>query len=369
MSQIKILNFQIMTKNEFIKIGEQIIVKPKGADYDLIPGKVYDLSWNRWEDSPIFKENGELNLPKKVYSTKTDDIFKKRIITYFNKANTNTTGVMLAGTKGTGKTVMAKILAKESGLPIIVVNPDYPEGKLIKFFKSFTTPVCVLFDEVEKNFKTEYMLDFLDGVEKTAQKLVIMTCNDLSRVSQYMQDRCSRIRYLRRYSPDENAAFLPMLADDFGIKNKEEVVKFGAFQYTKSELGFSIGDPYLTAVGNNLILKFKGATNNIKESIKGIKYNLYVNRQSEIKLDSNEKGLIPSMTSNLVKDAINYGDIIYKVDKDNYPYIEIPIPDGVKIGTNNDLYVRYYYEDNGELLMLSINGTTTHRYQVGTGDN
>lgn len=215
-----------MAKNEFIKIGEQIIAKPKGADYDLIPGKVYDLSWNRWEDSPIFKENGELNLPKKIYSTKTDDVFKKRIITYFNKANTNTTGVMLAGTKGTGKTVMAKILAKESGLPIIVVNPDYPEGKLIKFFKSFTTPVCVLFDEVEKNFKTEYMLDFLDGVEKTTQKLVIMTCNDLSQVSQYMQDRCSRVRYLRRYSPDENAAFLPMLADDFGIKNKEEVVKF-----------------------------------------------------------------------------------------------------------------------------------------------
>lgn len=215
-----------MAKNEFIKIGEQIIAKPKGADYDLIPGKVYDLSWNRWEDSPIFKENGELNLPKKIYSTKTDDVFKKRIITYFNKANTNTTGVMLAGTKGTGKTVMAKILAKESGLPIIVVNSDYPEGKLIKFFKSFTTPVCVLFDEVEKNFKTEHMLDFLDGVEKTTQKLVIMTCNDLSQVSQYMQDRCSRVRYLRRYSPNENAAFLPMLADDFGIKNKEEVVKF-----------------------------------------------------------------------------------------------------------------------------------------------
>ena len=99
-----------MTKNEFIKIGEQIIAKPKGADYDLIPGKVYDLSWNRWEDSPIFKENGELNLPKKIYSTKTDDIFKKRIITYFNKANTNTTGVMLAGTKGTGNSVIRYVI-------------------------------------------------------------------------------------------------------------------------------------------------------------------------------------------------------------------------------------------------------------------
>ena len=41
-----------MTKNEFIKIGEQIIAKPKGADYDLIPGKVYDLSWNRF-NSPF----------------------------------------------------------------------------------------------------------------------------------------------------------------------------------------------------------------------------------------------------------------------------------------------------------------------------
>lgn len=101
-----------MAKNEFIKIGEQIIAKPKGADYDLIPGKVYDLSWNRWEDSPIFKENGELNLPKKIYSTKTDDIFKKRIITYFNKANTNTTGVMLAGTKGTGNSVNCRSYKK-----------------------------------------------------------------------------------------------------------------------------------------------------------------------------------------------------------------------------------------------------------------
>lgn len=215
-----------MAKNEFIKIGENIVAKPKGTDYDLISGKVYDLSWNNWEEAPIFKENGELNLPKKIYSTKADDMFKKRVLNYFNKANTNTTGVMLAGVKGTGKTVLAKVLAKESGLPIIVVNPEYPVSKLTKFFKSFTTPVCILFDEVEKNFRTSGMLDFLDGVEKTAQKLVIMTCNDLNKVSEYMQDRCSRIRYLRRYSENENVTFLPMLADDFDIKNKKEVIEF-----------------------------------------------------------------------------------------------------------------------------------------------
>lgn len=215
-----------MAKNEFIKLGDKIVTKPQGADYDLIPGKVYDLDWDRWNETYIFKENGSLNLPKKIYTTKRDIIFKKRILTYFNNTNTNTTGVMLAGTKGTGKSLMAKVLAKESGLPIIVVNSNYPSCKLIKFFKGFETPVCVIFDEVEKNFQTDKMLDFLDGIEKTAQKLVIMTCNDLSKVSEYMHDRCSRIRYLRKYTPEENIAFLSVLAEDLEIKNKDAVVEY-----------------------------------------------------------------------------------------------------------------------------------------------
>jgi SpoVK/Ycf46/Vps4 family AAA+-type ATPase len=218
-----------MTKNEFIKIGEQIIVKPKGADYDLIPGKVYDLSWNRWEDSPIFKENGELNLPKKVYSTKTDDIFKKRIITYFNKANTNTTGVMLAGTKGTGKTMLSKRIALESNLPIIVVATDYPADKLSAFFKNFTTPVVIMFDEIEKNdywWETKDLLGFLDGVESTAKKLVLMTCNRAEKIDENFFDRCSRVRYFKQYEANSNSVFVRYMAEDKGVKNIDEVVNF-----------------------------------------------------------------------------------------------------------------------------------------------
>lgn len=215
-----------MSNHEFIKIGERIVAKPKGSDYNLVPGKVYDLGWDGYTCEIIFKENGELNLPKKVYQTSEDEKFKKRIITYFNKSNSNTTGVLLAGTKGTGKTVMAKVIATESNLPIIVVSPSFPETKLLKFFKSFTTPVCILLDEVEKNFDTKKMLDFLDGIEKTTQKLVLMTCNNLSKVSEYMQDRCSRVRYLRQYSAEDNISFLPLLAEDFEIKNPEEVIEF-----------------------------------------------------------------------------------------------------------------------------------------------
>ena len=216
-----------MSKNtEFIKIGDRLIIKPKGADYDLIPGKVYDLSYDRYSGDDIFKENGELALPKKIYTSKKDDFFRKRILNYFNNSFTDTTGVLMAGTKGTGKTLQAKVIARDSNLPIVIVDPGYPENRLIKFFKQINTPICILFDEVDKAFQTEKMLDFLDGLQKTSKKLVIMTCNNLGKVSEFLQDRCSRIRYLRKYAAEDNLEFLEPIITDMGIKNAELVANY-----------------------------------------------------------------------------------------------------------------------------------------------
>lgn len=210
---------------EFIKVGNNILPKPKGADYELINGGVYDLKWDRYEGRAIFTENGKLNLPDKVYELREDITFKTRVLNNFNK-NDKSVGIMLAGTKGTGKTMLAKVIAKESNLPIIIVDSQYPANRLVTFFKQFTTPVCIIFDEIEKNFDTSLMLDFLDGVEKTTKKLVLMTCNNLNRVSEYLQDRCSRVRYIRKYTPTDNLAFLPMLIEDKQIKNAKEVEEF-----------------------------------------------------------------------------------------------------------------------------------------------
>ena len=216
-----------MEKNnaQFIKVGNQILPKQKGMDYDLIGGQVYDLSYDDYMGI-IFKENGELNLPKKVYESETDRLFKYRVFKQFNNPNSKDVNILLNGTKGTGKTMMAKQIAKESKLPIIIVSSNFPERRLIEFFKKFDTPVCIIFDEIEKNFRTERMLDFLDGVEKTTKKLVIMTCNKMDNLSEYLKDRCSRIRYLRNYSIEDNYEFIPMIVEDLGIKNVEETVNF-----------------------------------------------------------------------------------------------------------------------------------------------
>lgn len=207
--------------SEFIKAGNKILNKPNGFDYDLINGKVYNLKYERYGVGSYFEEDGSLNLPKKVYTTKDDDIFIKRVNTYFEKTSKLSTGVMLSGVKGTGKTVMAKVIAKNSKLPVIVVDEDFPTSQINDFFRKFTTPVAVIFDEVDKHWDTEDLLGWLDGVQTNAKKLVLFTCNNEDRVNEYLKDRCSRVRYTRHFEANDNARFLKEILKDKGIANEE----------------------------------------------------------------------------------------------------------------------------------------------------
>lgn len=209
--------------SEFIKVGERIINKPIGLDYDLINGKVYNLKWDRYNGMSYFEEDGSLSLPTKVYTTKSDDIFIKRVNTYFQKTSKLSTGVMLSGIKGTGKTVMAKVIAKNSNLPIIVVDEEYPTGRINDFFRKFETPVTIIFDEVDKHWDTEDLLGWLDGVQTNAKKLVLFTCNNENKVNDYLKDRCSRVRYIRHFEANDNTRFLREILRDKGIaKDKIE---------------------------------------------------------------------------------------------------------------------------------------------------
>ena len=203
--------------SEFIKVGERIVNKPTGLDYNLINGKVYNLKWDRYNGMSYFEEDGSLSLPAKVYTTKSDDVFIKRVNTYFQKTSKLSTGVMLSGIKGTGKTVMAKVIAKNSNLPIIVVDEDYPTSRINDFFRKFETPVTIIFDEVDKHWDTEDLLGWLDGVQTNAKKLVLFTCNNEDRVNDYLKDRCSRVRYIRHFEANDNARFLREILRDKGI--------------------------------------------------------------------------------------------------------------------------------------------------------
>lgn len=185
--------------NEFLNISGKIVPKPEGLDCSIENGKVYMLLREKGDDSLYLQEDKDFEFPKKYYQSDKDKKLIKRAITTFNNTDKLTTGVLLSGLKGSGKTLMMKKLAKESGLPIIVIDKNvYPED-IEGFFAQLTIDVCVLFDEIDKYWNTRYLLGFLDGVKPTCKKLVVATCNDEREIDSYLNDRCSRIRYKKTF--------------------------------------------------------------------------------------------------------------------------------------------------------------------------
>jgi hypothetical protein len=123
-----------------------------------------------------------------------------RILNTFN-SRPATTGVMLAGEKGSGKSLLAKSIslsANDMGIPTIVINAPWHGDKFNSFIQSIDQPCVILFDEFEKVYDSEQqeaILTLLDGVFPT-KKLFVLTCNDKWRIDSHMRNRPGRIFYM-----------------------------------------------------------------------------------------------------------------------------------------------------------------------------
>ena len=183
---------------EFVKVGNIITPQSQGLEYELEAGRCYYLKYDKYEDKSFLLRDGELTLPKKIYGGTG---LEERILKSFNSSN-KSVGVLLEGLKGSGKTLFSKVLAKKSGLPIIIVDEEYPVQRAVEFFAKIEQPICLLFDELEKNtyfWRTDKLLKLLDGVQPGPKKLTIMTCNSIDYLDDNLKDRCSRIRYYIHY--------------------------------------------------------------------------------------------------------------------------------------------------------------------------
>lgn len=241
-------------RNEFINLNGHIVPKPEGIDCTLEAGVVYSLMYDRAAGDLYIEQSKDFEFPKTYYQTPTDKKFAKRVLDTYKKTTKLTTGVLLSGLKGSGKTLMSKWIAKESNLPIIVVDASVSSDEVEGFFSKISTDVCVIFDEIDKYWTTRYLLGFLDGVKPSCKKLVLCTCNNEDDINEYLNDRCSRIRYKKTFTSLNKETIVGIINDVINDKAKA----LAAAEYCMSTMNVVSYD--------NVIIFAEELKNNSKDS-------------------------------------------------------------------------------------------------------
>jgi len=193
--------------------------------HEFLPAGNYIVKIDPFEN--FFLEEVEQFKPiKKVYG----DALKNadRILNTFDSREMST-GVLLNGEKGSGKTLLAKTLSIEAGnkgIPTIIINTDWHGDKFNKLIQDINQPAIIMFDEFEKVYgeeTQEAVLTLMDGVFPT-KKLFVLTCNDKWRINSHMRNRPGRLYYMIDYKGLDHAFIIEYCQDNLNAKQYIEKI-------------------------------------------------------------------------------------------------------------------------------------------------
>lgn len=207
-----------------------------------LPPAVYELGFDPFRGQFVLEKIGDqFQLPEKIYNLEED--FIQRVLKTYMGLDKNF-GILLKGLKGTGKTIVAKLICNRLKAPVILVTKPWKD--MANFINSIDQDIIMLFDEFEKIYEfysfgglrneededmpvqpnenmgvqnVSNLLMLMDGVfTSTHKRLFIMTTN-----KDYLPDpmiaRPSRVRYVKDFKDLGKEAILEILNDT--VKNKE----------------------------------------------------------------------------------------------------------------------------------------------------
>ena len=210
----------------FLETNQKI--RPLGAMgfiHDDLSNGCYRVMFNMDDGFFLIREENSFTLPHKLYGNtarRADKVFN----TFLSRDHS--TGVLMSGDKGSGKTLLARMIclkAIEGGYPVIICdgNSNIAHPGFAKFLSDIKTPFVAFFDEFEKNFdrvqEQSSLLSLMDGLSKN-KSLFLLTSNNKEAVNPFMLDRPGRIYYYFEYSQLDDEVVKEFCADK-GVQDDE----------------------------------------------------------------------------------------------------------------------------------------------------
>ena len=194
---------------------------------ELKPGN-YTVKVNIYGEYYL-EETPPYELPKKIYGNleKEADEYLESFMRGGNM------GILLNGEKGSGKTLLLRLICIKSGLPVIQIDTMYSGVAFFTFINNIRQRVVFTVDEFDKVYPASDIVDpdepakrlspqlellkLMDGGYES-KKLFIFTSNELT-VSEYMLNRPSRIRYKAEFDKVSDSLLEEVLEDK--LENKK----------------------------------------------------------------------------------------------------------------------------------------------------